>query len=167
MGPDSTARGFPWEGGAYQGGSREGHSVWDEKPGFLLKNMTVWGILDWIADRGIQMHTCTYGFEKTFCTVNVKMLCQKLHDYITDVCTQMEWKLHVINKHNIVSQTCSVQSTCVNVLWQVMEGFFSLQLFLSNICIWVMVSALCQAYSDAPLTMWAPPGYKGHGIMGH
>ncbi len=116
MGPDSTARGFPWEGGAYQGGSREGSGVWDEKPGFLLKKTTVWGILDWIADRGIQMHTCTYGFENISLS-HVKMLCQKY--YITDVCNQQTDR---ILQKNIVSQTyaaCSPRAImCFDRSWR-------------------------------------------------
>lgn len=51
-------------------------------------------------------------------------------------------------QENILSHG-HMQSTCVNLLWQVMEGFFPLQLFHLNICIWVMVSALGQADSDA------------------
>lgn len=36
--------------------------------------------------------------KKHFAQNHVTMLGQRLHNYISDVCTRMEWKLNLINK---------------------------------------------------------------------
>ncbi len=127
MGPDSTARGFPWEGGAYQGGSREGSSVWDEKPSFLLKKTTVWRSHDWTEEfKCIHVHMDLTTFRSVLWNCyarNIIYWC--VHsDEMKITCNQQTDR---ILQKNIVSQTyaaCSPRAImCFDRPWRVFFPF--------------------------------------------